>query len=253
MVTCALGAGPGIATRRRTCTTAVRLALRPTVACRRWVAVVRRMDNQAVDRILVAVGESFIPSDLDREELCNALKFCATWHRVVTEYGSARLERERTRRLDMAAKSARRLAQLLAHDDTWSFIGKKLSPYDESPREAVLRLVKALDEALGSYVPLARRLGALGDDLTAYLTDRSPLEWLVGKHLPKLWSKHFGIKARISRSKDGTPDGPYIRFAESVLVELNITKSGQPYRRETLAKAFTDARAERSRKKASRQ
>src|SRR5262249_49172793 len=84
---------------------------------------------------------------------------------------------------------------------------------------------------------------------------RSTKEWLAGKKLPEIFERHFLKRAGISRDSDakGGPrkaDGPYIRFAVAALQELKITNGGVPYSGETIARALTDVRAGRVRRKA---
>jgi hypothetical protein len=87
-------------------------------------------------------------------------------------------------------------------------------------------------------------------DLADRWKARSPFEWLAGHYLPELFRVQFGIKPTFHRrAGDGIPDSPAIRFIEQALVELKITKSGRPYSRESIAKALTDVRTGRARKK----
>jgi hypothetical protein len=101
----------------------------------------------------------------------------------------------------------------------------------------------------GPDFDLAMRLGASPWALANRFKERSPFEWLVGNWLPEIYAHYFGIRAGLQRRRDGKLDGPFIRFAEKALVELRIMHRGRPYTREAIARALTDARANRVRRK----
>jgi hypothetical protein len=96
---------------------------------------------------------------------------------------------------------------------------------EESPRDQIQRTEK--------------RFGITG----------SPFAWLVGGRLRELFERHFGIDATFHRNKDQTPAGAFVGFVQQVLVEFDIKNDGKPYRPESIAKALTDARAGRLRRK----
>jgi hypothetical protein len=82
------------------------------------------------------------------------------------------------------------------------------------------------------------------------LSERSPLDWLVGKHLPELFEKYFGVEAGLGRNPETKKlNSPYLRFASSSLNELSIKKkNGEPYSMETIARAVTFVRASQPRR-----
>jgi hypothetical protein len=58
-----------------------------------------------------------------------------------------------------------------------------------------------------------------------------------------VFEKHFHQKATYVRDRTSDwAEGAFLDFAEAVLQELNITKSGQPYARNTIAAALSKAR-----------
>lgn len=74
----------------------------------------------------------------------------------------------------------------------------------------------------------------------------SAIEWLVGKHLPPIFAKHFGEVATPRRS-DGSCDTPYVRFVLAALPEVGIFNNGKAYAPETIARALSYAKKPRMR------
>ena len=50
----------------------------------------------------------------------------------------------------------------------------------------------------------------------------SPLQWLVGKLLPAVFTERFGEKIKLRRDEDRALVGPYISFCQQVLAEGGI-------------------------------
>jgi hypothetical protein len=116
------------------------------------------------------------------------------------------------------------------------------------------------------------RSGALHpppDELSAriakelYLNEHPPFTFLVGKQLVVVFERHFGARASIIRDKDTgkISSSPYLRFAEAAVAELSKpptpwlsrlrigTPRGGYYSRETIAKAVTNIRSGKPRRK----
>jgi hypothetical protein len=82
------------------------------------------------------------------------------------------------------------------------------------------------------------------------LDQHGALAALVGKWLPEVFEKNFKAKAGRGRNKDGTPNGPYIRFAHAALDELQIKRpNGQRDSDETIVRAMTELKSGRARRK----
>jgi len=88
-------------------------------------------------------------------------------------------------------------------------------------------------------------------DLTETIRTHSPFEWLAGAYLPEAFRKCFGIEPTRTRDTYDGKDlsGPYLQFAEQVLIEFGITKHGRPYSRETISKALSDLKNGRVRRR----
>jgi hypothetical protein len=70
-------------------------------------------------------------------------------------------------------------------------------------------------------------------------TDRSPLEWLAGVALSKIYERHFAEKPSIVRPA-GSPSagGRYIQFVKAIFEASEITHGGEPYSDESIARAL---------------
>jgi hypothetical protein len=195
------------------------------------------LDSRGIARILNAVGSDFTPANLDKAALRRSLQWSATWHRTIGQLRPskrAKLQRQ-LRGIKIAAK---KLASQLSDEGVWRELSAEVLLNQDCPRATLKDLLKAIDRAL------LRRDGGTGTKNS--FEARSPFEWLVGKYLPGVFKRHFGRRPAFSR-KNRTPSGPYIRFAAQVLAELEVNYRGRPYRLETIAKAFSDARSGRAR------
>jgi hypothetical protein len=194
------------------------------------------MDLSSLNRVVNAVGDKFIPDNLNKSALREGLEWCAEWRHTAAQGRLSKLSKHKFSQLGKIQKVAKRLALLLSDDYVWLDISAKLPLQQRSPRDAVNDLVKAVGKVLKQ-----QRVRAGAPIETSDFAQRSPFEWLVGEHLPELFNRHFARRARLSRNQ-GRPDGPYIRFAERVLLELEIKHQGRPYTREAIARALTATR-----------
>jgi hypothetical protein len=108
------------------------------------------------------------------------------------------------------------------------------------------RFLAGLDRVIEAATDRAASL----PNVAVLLLPRSPVEYLVANELKRVFEKHFGRTAGISRDPISTSKagGPYIRFVMAALRELGITNNGKPYKSETIARAITDVRTGRVRR-----
>ena len=212
-------------------------------------------DATAVERILAAVGENFIPPDLDKQELHIGLVSCLTIYSCAVQRRSDKPTKDRIWRLKSFQNAAKRLERQLVPDDIWDWS----DTYSECERlqEEVKYLINRLDLEIDDLTFELQwgpdwheniRRGLTPRALADRWKSRSPFEWVAGHYLPELFRTHFRRKPTFKRRKD-VPDSPAVRFIERALTELGITNRGRPYSRESIAKALTDARTGRSRNK----
>jgi hypothetical protein len=187
-----------------------------------------RLTSSAIDRIVEAVGASHTPATLDRRELLYDVGMEVSLHRV--HVLSRRLGvGVRRRKLQRALNLAQKLGACLEDDEIRSaFPG--LRDFDTDG------LVTDLEKAV-----------AVAQDLRPAGLNASEL--FFGDRLPQVYEKHFLTRAGVSRHPDsGELGGPYLRFAEAVMIEVNrIEPAAAPTRLnislETVAKVFFDVRA----------
>jgi hypothetical protein len=211
----------------------------------------RRIDAE-VDHILEAVGERFVPPGLSGRRLRKDIDWAGTHYHVRAEGSDARW-RERCERLRDVEKLARKLRKKLS-DETGEWVRHRISgsfPLGEgAPRAAGYRSrdpapsLHALRHGLARLARVAVRevtkvetllldgsksIGPTGPN-RPWPNERSAFNWLV-EWLAEIYSRHFGRDAGSSRETDG-PDvnGPYIRFVEAVLADLDILnrRGGKP-------------------------
>ena len=211
------------------------------------------LDSTAVERILAAVGEKFVPADLDKLKLSKDLEACFTVYCSAVQRRSDKPTKDRIRRLNSIQKAAKRFERQLAPDDIWDW--KDRYSECEYLHDNVENLIRLLDlEIADQQFELewgpdwreAIHLNLPPKTPTDRWRARSPFEWIAGHFLPEVFRTHFGRKPTFHRQK--VPDSPAIRFIEWSIIELGITNSGRPYSRESIAKALTDARTGRVRR-----
>jgi hypothetical protein len=212
-------------------------------------------DASAVERILAAVGEKFIPPDLDKQKLVTGLASCLATYSSAVQRRLDKTTKDRIRRLKSIQNAAKGLNQELVPDDIWDWSDM----YSECERlqEEVKYLIERVDSEIDDLTFELEwgpdwleniRLGLAPRALADRWKARSPFEWVAGNYLPELFRTHFGRRPTFNRRK-GVPDSPAIRFIERALTELGITNRGRPYSRGSIAKALTDVRTGRARNK----
>ena len=183
------------------------------------------MDDEALTRILDAVGSKFIPANLDRDELRADVQLAAWWWMQIT---GQKNQPARLRPLQDICRGAEDLKRLLEEDaqsglalSTYPFTGSDPLTVLNQLTNYVNRLLEPLDEMRTQPVPLKG----------------SAFDWAVSS-LMDTYTKYFRRKAAFSRT-GGEVAGPFIRFADAALRELKIFNDGKPYSRETIARAVT--------------
>jgi hypothetical protein len=212
-------------------------------------------DATAVERILAAVGEKFIPPDLDKQKLRADLVSCGETYLSAVQRRSDKATKDRISRLESIREAAKRLEAQLGPDDVWDWKDRYSEcEYLQDHVENLTRLLTSeIDDLMfevewGPDWREAIRLNVPARALADRWKARSPFEWIAGDYLPQVFTAHFGKKPTFHRRKD-VPDSPAICFIERALIELGITNRGRPYSRESIAKAVTDVRTGRTRKK----
>jgi hypothetical protein len=166
---------------------------------------------------------------------------------------SDKKKRDHIRRLKAISKAADRLEELLKPDDHWEWSQKSDLDYlrgQISDLKGTLRWeiddlkfkIEWGDDANDMLLGESR-------DLTDASRTRSPFEWLVGEYLAETFREWFGEEPTLSRPSDGKLDSKYLRFAEQVLIEFGVTKNGRPYEKESIARALSDVRNSRTRRR----
>jgi hypothetical protein len=183
------------------------------------------MDDEALTRILDAVGSEFIPANLDLDGLRADIQLAAWWWMQIT---GEKNQPARLRRLQDIRRAAEGLKRLLEED---AQSGLELSKYPFTGSDPLTVLSQ-----LTNYV------NRVLEPLDGMRTRRVPLkgsafDWAV-QWLMEPYSKYFRRKAGVSRL-GGKVRGPFIRFADAALRELKIFNDGKPYSCETIARAVT--------------
>jgi hypothetical protein len=209
----------------------------------------------AIERILAAVGEKHVPGDLDKHKLRAGLAEClATYYAALRRHSDQPIK-DRLRRLKSIHRTAQQLYEQLG-PEVWDWSQHSETEHLYSALGNLIFWLNSKVEDLKSEIkwgPDFFEAVSLRVDPIVYADRwkaRSPFEWLAGHYLPNVFSEQFATKPTFHRhAADGIPDSPTIRFIEQALVELKITNDGQPYSRESIAKALSDARNNRVRLK----
>jgi hypothetical protein len=203
-----------------------------------------QLRDEALERILRATGYKFLPPALDRLSLWRDLVECVELNRLIPTLTSLDHKKNEVERLGKAKKRASELRNLL-DDSTWGLIASRWHRRGQdqgAPRQMLTALIDIVKTNLTHMN--AKEESAF---FKGFFGAGSAFEQLVDKHLPKVFGDHFHIEATVSRRADGTPDSPYLRFAEQVLSEFGILNHGRPYTRESIVSARSGKRTNRIR------
>jgi hypothetical protein len=160
----------------------------------------------------------------------------------------------------MRAGEIRYSVKLLERCSTLARLGMDWPDYRTAVQrftgKAPIEVQSILDCLVDDFEDAGSELSIVGRISRPYREDRSPFYWLAGEYLPHIFEMFFETKPKVERDPDRSrsaarrpADGPYIRFADCALRELGIKYKGQPYTRNTIAKALTDAQSGRKRRK----
>jgi hypothetical protein len=203
----------------------------------------RPVDEAAIERILKAVGEKFVPANIDRAALRQDLEYWGGWYDDAVVIDNRTLARRRKEKLSSIRNACARMLKI--DEDVWNLvIGTQAifrGPYHEDPRYAIQCLLVDVNRTLKPPdTPQLRTPDK--DDLFA---ENSPFERLAGKHLKRVFEKHFhGVNPHsYTRTTEGEADGPYIRFAHQGLIALGVVNPrGDPYTCGAIADAVSHYR-----------
>jgi hypothetical protein len=203
-------------------------------------------DEQAINRILNAVGAQFGPPELDKAALCADIadaQYGDLYAFEILDLPKVRCELQHLARVRGTAnkllsllESHHRVDAMIA--DQLRRLTPRLNPYAitlaRRPIDQLRRLLLAIERVgLGlANADQERRTAHKSDPI---LRGRRPSEkeWLAGVSLPLVFELHFR-PARLARTSDGKPTGPTVRFISAALKELSL-----PYADESIAKAIT--------------
>jgi hypothetical protein len=197
------------------------------------------MDDEALTRILDAVGSKFIPANLDRDGLRADLQFAAmSWMQITGEKNPP----ARLRRLPDIRWAAEDLKGSL-EEDAQSGLGLSKYPFTGSDPLTVLneltsyvnRVLEPPEQGWGRVMAGTRLAGTRPVPLKG-----SAFDWAIGS-LMESYSRYLQRNAGTSLT-GGKVGGPFIRFAEAALRELKIFNDGKPYSRATIARTVTNLR-----------
>jgi hypothetical protein len=218
-----------------------------------------KIPETAYDRILKAVGPKVVLLKQDPDSPPDPNKVLTyriprdiSYYYAAVESRSAKTKAEQLRALELLSESAAELKERLELvDDQWEDWENQNNIYELGQ---LLSRVKSRSEVLKwetEWGPNSRSSEMVKwRALNTVLRTRSPFEWLAGTCLPETYTNCFGEKPTLARrSSDNKLDSPFIRFVEQVLIEFKITNSGRPCGREAIARALTDARKNRFRRK----
>ena len=174
-----------------------------------------------LDRILSAVGDDYVPSNLDRAGLRWDIYHAADWRQAIADVKA--LSRQR-RRAAMIYDTAKELLDLLREDDA----DQRAVRYGRNPDPITM-----LCELMVSATEVRNQSSD-----TLYNLQRSAFEECI-LCLQLTYESYFGRPATFSRDKEtGQPSGPFVRFARACLCEMNISNNGKPYAAESVVSAI---------------
>jgi hypothetical protein len=182
--------------------------------------------RKSVELILGAVGEKFVPRDIDKDKLRRRLNFSATWRHIQIESSKPRMKQRRASEIRIR-RHAKKLRKLLSEREIWLCI-----PGSQ-------QLIEALDDMLEHKSANSEQI----QEPFETWKSRSPNEWLAGHHLPHVYEELFGRPAGRSW-KHNEPSGPCVHFIHAAMKEMGLRYSGK-----SIIRAMTEARSSPQRRR----
>ena len=182
------------------------------------------VDERALGRILIAVGDKFIPASLNGVALWTAIKKAAQDKDTFDRFRSG----PRTRAIIKAMNGIRKAADALMS------VVKENADAAQLMANTVSDPLMIIQQVIDCSVYYERTLTSSNNDLREkYDRIPSPTEWLVGVELPNIFEEFFAREARRSHN-NGKPSGPTVRFIVAVMNEVAC-----PCRPGTIIRAMT--------------
>jgi hypothetical protein len=213
-----------------------------------------------VDRILTAVDPKIVHQDLHWKKLLRDIESSVEVYQDAIEVRREKGRSDELAWLKQLKGAAQQLEGLLKPENIIRFRAYKSELVSKStldPKYHDLYLGSTFDDYPPKYDPccsdealqdlIARcrdeiedlqqvlNLGEAGPERKALLRLHSPMEWLVGVLLPRIFRSHFLY------DPPSTPNGAYARFTEAVLREFHIKKSNGKdyYKRSYIVRTMT--------------
>jgi hypothetical protein len=211
------------------------------------------LSAETLDAIVRATGLRLVG---DHAQLARDLSMAHTWFRVHQRLASGKTPLRR--RVQSFSSHARALRTLLADDDLRGRL-RQLYEGDPEPREEPPTAARS-DARIQITAEVVGRAIFDADNLQNVLLaelpklspkeaefDGSPIDWLAGIELPRIFTEAFGQPATKSRSggsrelsgTDRALPTPYTRFAQKIFATFGIMRSGHvEYSLETIVRAL---------------
>jgi hypothetical protein len=187
-------------------------------------APVTTVDEQALDRILAAVGKKFIPTELNRMALWTAIKQAAENKDNVDRFRSGPRTRAVVKSMKRIRKAADALATVIKENRDVTSLLADMSLRAQTTIKELIYCATHFELELSKISAVVR---------PRYNRIPSAREWLAGVELPIIFEEFFNRKAGRSRI-DGVPGGPTVHFIAAVMSEID-----SPLKRETIVRAMT--------------
>jgi hypothetical protein len=192
------------------------------------------LDEQGLDRVLAKVGQRFVPKDLDRTGLRDAIARAVESKENIDRYRGGKRSRAVRESLQRIRQKAEELDACLRENNDAMRMIEKLQP---SASEDVIRI-------LCTAGGLEQALGESNERVISRYARRIPTsnEWLAGVELPLVFEDFFHRKAGLSQSRSkhkhsgrrAPPSGPTVRFVSAVMIE-----TGTPFANGSIGRAMT--------------
>jgi hypothetical protein len=202
--------------------------------------------SDRIRSILDAVGREHVPLGLDHEALEKDIEKSVGHYLAAVERQSDQPRRDRIKHLNQVKNAIRRTAELMRtlprEEKLWEV--EYVLPQMEDIAFRCDSLVSdlELEIAWGPDYEEERKAGKPTKITTDIYRQRSPIEWLAGRYLPKVYKTHFKERPPATRG------GRYIQFVQQVCTECDIPKKRKPYSNDTILKALTDGQSGRLRR-----